>query len=218
VTSGDRSAATATGRGVSGDAPFDRYGAADVADLIREYPLAWVVARAGGAVGASLLPLLVETGADGAVVTLVGHMARRNPLFAALTADPGALILFTGPNGYVSPNTVGDRNWGPTWNYAQVRVEAEVTFVPEENDAALAALTAAMERGQPAPWQVAEIGDRYDGMAAAIIAFRARVTRLEARFKLGQDERPAVLAAILAGQGDADLVRWMRRMNAERLG
>jgi transcriptional regulator len=191
-------------RGMS--AAFERHGDADLRDLIADYPLAWVVAR--GSSTASLLPLLGEYDGEGRLVSLLGHMGRRNALFATLAADPAATILFNGPNAYVSPDHAERRDWGPTWNYAQATVAAEVTFLPEAGDEALARLVDAMERGR---WTHEELGARYAGMAQAIVAFRARVTGVEARFKLGQDEAPEVFEAICRNHPDAALVRWMRR-------
>lgn len=195
---------------------FEVYEPADVLDLIREYPLAWVTARGGDAQHASLLPLLAETDANGRLVRLVGHMARRNPLVGALTADPHALILFNGPQAYVSPSLVGERAWVPTWNYAQVRIEGELIFEPEGGDAALAMLVDAMEAGRAEPWHVEETGARYRSMEQAIIAFRVHVGTVRGRFKLGQDERHEVLRAIIANHPDAALVRWMERFGRRR--
>ena len=48
-------------------------------------------------------------------------------------------------------------------------------------------------------------------------AFEAHVRRLDHKFKLGQDERPEVFTQILAHNEDPELVRWMRRMNPERV-
>jgi transcriptional regulator len=127
------------------------------------------------------------------------------------------LVLFQGPQGYISPGWVRDRTWGPTWNYAQLRIEAEVRFDPDGGDAALAALVQAMEAGRDAPWRVDALGSRYRPMEQAIIAFRARITALRGRFKLGQDERPEILADILARLPDPALARWMRRFNKGRL-
>ena len=195
---------------------FDQFDDSDVRDLIGEFPLAWLCAADGRADYASLLPLLGAYDAQGRLTELIGHMARRNPLFDALSAAPRALILFHGPQGYVSPEHACKRDWGPTWNYAQLRIEAEIAFEPDQTGAALDMLVDAMEQGRPAPWQAAELGDRYAGMKQAIIAFRARVTRLSGTFKLGQDEQPETLRAILANLPDPSLVRWMRRFNRER--
>lgn len=196
---------------------FERYTDADVVEQIREYPLAWVCPLQGDSMAATLLPLLAETDSAGRVCTLLGHMARRNPLFAALSADPRALILFTGPQAYVSPACVSDPTWGPTWNYAQLRVEATLRFAPDGGDEALATLVDAMESRHPSGWSIDKMGPRYRAMEQAIVAFRADITRSQARFKLGQDEKPERLREILERHPDAALVRWMRRFNRGRL-
>jgi transcriptional regulator len=196
---------------------FADYDANDVADLIAEFPLAWVTAADGAAEHAALLPLVARLDDAGQVVRLIGHMMRRNPLWPALVADPRALILFQGPNGYVSPNAVGDRRWIPTWNFAQVRLEAEITFEPEGIDSALAALVDVAETGQDNPWTIDEAGTRYGQLSPLVIAFSARPTKVTAAFKLAQDEKPEVLRAILDNTSDEALARWTRRFNAERL-
>lgn len=185
---------------------------AQIADLIHQYPLAWVTARGATPAAASPLPLLADVDGEGRVVTLLGHMARSNPLVAALEADPRALILFQGPQSYISPNWAGERTWGPTWNYAVITIEAEVELRPDLNDHALERLVNAVEQNHQQPWKVAEMGPRYEKLVQYIVAFEAKVTRLDARFKLGQDERPEIFANILDALGpDDDLAGWMRR-------
>ncbi len=198
--------------------PFRPLDDGEVARLVAEHPLAWVVAR-GDAAGfaASPLPLLADLDGDGRVVRLVGHMARRNRLATVLAECPRALILFQGPQGYVSPGVVRDRSWGPTWNYAVVEVEADVTLRPGDNHAALTRLVDSMERDRAAPWTVAEMGPRYERLSQAIVAFHAEVRRLDARFKLGQDERPEIYRDILGSlPADDGLAAIMRRSNPGR--
>lgn len=196
--------------------PFDNATSQDIADLIRAYPLAWVVSHGSGGFAATPLPLLVDLGEDGTVVRLVGHFARSNPQVAAIEQDPRVLILFQGPQAYISPSWISDRTWGPTWNYATVQIEADVRFLPDEADNALGRLVEAMEAGRPNAWSIAEMGERYQRLRQGIIAFHADVRSVRARFKLGQDERPAVFAEILAGSGDDALTAWMRRLNPEK--
>lgn len=195
---------------------FEHFDASDVRDLITEFPLAWLCAGDADADHASLLPLIGAYDDDGALTHLIGHMARRNPLFEALTANPQALVLFRGPEAYVSPEHAGTRDWAPTWNYAQLRLEVDVTFEPDQADTALTMLVDAMEEGRREPWTAAELGARYVPMQRMIIAFRARVRKVSGKFKLGQDEAPAVLEAMLANIPDKPTVRWMRRFAARR--
>lgn len=191
----------------------------DVLELIREFPLAWVAPRDEGAARmASLLPMLANIDSEGRVVSLLGHMARRNPLLAALEVEPRAMLLFTGPQAYVSPGLVSTPTWAPTWNYAQVRIEANIRPRPDLGHDALERLTRVMDEPDQTGWRPRDVGARYDAMERAIIAFEADVISVTARFKLGQDETDQSLAEILAGHPDPVLTRWMRRLNAGRIG
>jgi transcriptional regulator len=177
---------------------------ADVVSLIAAHPLAWVVSRD---FDATPLPLLAECDAEGRLVSLFGHYARRNPQVATFEQDPGALILFAGPQGYVSPTLVSKPQWGPTWNYAALRIVADIAFVPEETDAALRRLAAHLE--PDGGWQVEAMGERYDRLIEHIVAFRATVASCEATLKLAQDETDDTFAEIVRGHPDEQLVRAM---------
>lgn len=195
---------------------FARVGHADVQMLIARHPLAWIVAPGAPAAAASLLPLLGRYATDGTLITLVGHMSRRNPLARALADAPLAYFLFTGPQGYVSPEHSGRRDWAPTWNYAALRIEAEVKLDADYTREAVEDLVDACEAGRAEPWTSAELGTRHEPMLARIIGFEARVTALQGTFKLGQDEPEEVFEALLTRHPDAELQDWMRRANADR--
>src|SRR3546814_3996903 len=137
------------------------------------------------------------------------------PIAATLAADPRALFRFSGPHGYVSPESLTDRDWAPTWNFAVVRIEADVAFDDALTDRALRRLVTKMEAGRRPPWSVEEMGDRYPAMRAKVIGFRAVIRANTPRFKLGQDERPAVFAEIVASLPEPALVRWMRRRSED---
>jgi len=195
---------------------FERFDGADVRKLVEDYPLAWVCGGSAGAIEASLLPLIGRFDEDGALIELIGHLARLNPLRATLTADPRATILFQGPDSYVSPAHAGVRDWAPTWNYAQLRVRAEVRFDEALTEYALEILVEAMEKGQLRPWSIAELGGRYHTMLGGIVGFRAMVTDLAGKFKLGQDERVETRASIIGSLPDPEMVAWMRRFDRGR--
>jgi len=187
---------------------------ADILRLVDEYPLAWVVSRGASGFGASPLPLLAETGSNGRIVSLVGHIAIANPQVSELRPFPLATILFTGPHGYVSPELVSKPDWAPTWNYATARFEVEVEFVPEETEQLVERLVRRMERDRRKPWTVLQMGARYAQLAQRIVGFRAHVNAVHGQFKLGQDESHRTLSDILSGLQDAALVRWMKDFNS----
>ncbi len=195
--------------------------AEQVLRLVLTHPLAWVVAQDAGGMRALPLPLRPRVGAAGRIESFEGHFGRSNALRAALEENPRALLLFSGPQGYISPSWVSDRTWAPTWNYAVVQFAVEVAFdeTPARLDAHLADLVKAMERGRPNAWQVSEMGARYDKLRRMIVPFEAKVVEQRARFKMGQDERDVIFAGITEGlerSGSEDLLAWMRELNPGR--
>ena len=189
--------------------------------LLLGHPLAWVVSLDEGEFRATPLPLRPRVGGDGRIEALEGHMARANPQFAALKRDARALLLFSGPQGYISPSWISERTWAPTWNYAVAQFLVTIAFdeTPARLDAHLDDLVGAMERGRPNAWSASEMGARYDTLKKRIIPFVATVVEQRAKFKLGQDENDSVFAEItqsLAGSGSDALLAWMRELNPGR--
>lgn len=191
--------------------PFVPRDPSDVVALVESYPLCWVVSDDGGNRFATPLPLLAEQDSEGRLVSLFGHIAKSNPQQQALERSPRATILCMGPQGYVSPRIVSSPTWGPTWNYAVCRFETEVRFVPEETEAAVWRLAAALEGAGPGDWTPEQMGERYHQLKQRIVAFRARVLGMDARFKLGQDENDVVFNDIVEGLADRTLAGWMSR-------
>ncbi|MET0336743.1 MAG: FMN-binding negative transcriptional regulator [Caulobacter sp.] len=187
--------------------PFVPARSSDVGDFVQDQILGLVIGGEGAA-HVTPLPLLAIRDEQSEVVEFFGHFGRSNPQIAALQADPRALVVFMGPHAYVSPTWISKPKWGPTWNYALAYFEVEIRFLPEENDKALAALVNAMEQGR---WAVDRLEERYEELAPHILAFRARVVRQTAKFKLGQDETPTTFGEILAHLGASPLADLMRK-------
>lgn len=204
--------------------PNDKYAARspeDVARLVLENPLAWIVSDTTGTPGSTLLPLRPRFGDDGEITHLIGHFARRNPQVRELERHAQASILFLGPQGYISPSWFADRSQAPTWNYASAEFRVEIAFRDDPGvlEADLRDLTAAMEAGRAGAWKIEDMGERYRRLAPRIIAFEATVLEVRAAFKLGQDERDDVYADIrrgLSASGRDELLAWMERFNSGR--
>lgn len=180
----------------------------DLARLIAEYPLAWLVAFGNPAM-ATPMPLLLECASDGAPRALLGHLPKKHPLVGAFTANSKGVFLFQGPQSYITPEWLPDKDWAPTWNFAVVAIEADVAIDPTLTDEALQRLVVHMERDRVAPWTVEALGERYARLREHVTGFRATITGWRPRFKLGQDESGTEFAAIVAGLGDSELARWM---------
>ncbi len=204
------------------DAPQGKFAPpseAEVARLVREHPLAWIVTCAEGEMRATPLPLKPERDDDGQPIgAFLGHFAGSNPHVQLLRRAPRSLLLFLGVNGYVSPSWMRDRTQAPTWNYASVQylVDVQLLEAPPARDAVLADAVACHEKGRPNAWHAGEMGARYETLARRVLAFRAVVVERRAKFKLGQDEREDVYADIagaMCGGDTAGLAEWMERSN-----
>lgn len=173
---------------------------ADVIQLIKRQPLAWIISYKNPIL-ATPLPLLPETVEHSRLMSLTGHYARSNPHVAHLQNDPFVSLLFMGPNGYISPSWFNDRTQAPTWNYACVNIRARIEFLDDQKDLDLIIrnLVRAMEMGRENPWDVDDMHERYALLLKNIIPFRAHVLEMNAKFKLGQDERDDVYHDIIKG-------------------
>ncbi|MDG2523016.1 FMN-binding negative transcriptional regulator [Caulobacter segnis] len=191
--------------------PFVPARPTDVGDFVEQQILGLVMSS-GEAAHVTPLPLLAVRNADGEVVEFFGHFGRSNPQIQALEADPRAVVVFMGPQAYISPSWISKPKWGPTWNYALAYFEVEIRFVPEENDKALADLADALEHGR---WTPDRLEERYDELAPHILAFRARVVRQTAKFKLGQDETPTTFGEILDHLGKSSPLAELMRKTRE---
>lgn len=187
---------------------FEPRDAAAVARLIDDFPLGWIIADARPEL-AQPMPLLADRDAAGAPVSLLGHLPKRHPLVAALREQPAATMLFTGPHGYISPALVDEESWAPTWNFAVAVTSAEVAFDDALTDEALTRLVRHMERSRPRPWSIDKMGERYAQLRARVIGFRASITAIRPRFKLGQDEKDSDFATIVERLSDPVLAQWM---------
>ena len=150
--------------------------------------------------------------------TLIGHFARANP-HAKHAEAAQSIAIFHGPHAYVSPSFYADPAASvPTWNYAVVHAHGPITLSPDRagTQAILDMLIHRFESTRPAPWQLGLDPVRLDAMVGAIVGFRMRIKRIDAKFKLVQnrsdDDRARVIAA-LDGEGypeAAATAAWMR--------
>lgn len=184
-------------------AHFGAVGDDDVARLIAQMPLCWIVPH-GDPAAAILMPVVLEHGHR----SLLGHLPLRAPATEALRSDPRVSFLFLGANGYVSPAHAGIDDWAPTWNFVSAKLTGTVSLDPGLTREAVEAIVALMEG--PDGWNTGAIQHRYDRLAAGIIGFRAAIEKVTPRFKLGQDERPEVRSRLAEALAGSAIAKWMK--------
>lgn len=189
--------------------------------FIRENSFATVVSRGeSGAPFASHLPILLRRGEAGGAV-LVGHMARANPQWRQFESEGEVLVIFQGPHGYISPSWYASAQAVPTWNYSAVHAYGVPRLVEsgERLTEIVDETVAEYESGFEQPWKADLPKEFRENLLKAIVGFEIPITRLEGKFKLGQNRPEAdvvgACAGLEAGGGHADavLAEWMRKAN-----
>ncbi|EQD43447.1 Negative transcriptional regulator [mine drainage metagenome] len=197
----------------------------DVLDaLLRAYPLATVLLSGADGIVANWVPFEL----DGAQ-RLSGHVARGNELAQADGAD--VLLLFHGPQGYVSPNWYPSKHVTgrevPTWNYAVVEVRGRLRVIDDALwlRALLERLTDRHEAALSQPWRVGDAPpDHIESSLRAIVGLEIAITGISGKFKLSQNHPAANRAGVVEGlrrraaPGDAELADLMVRAEESRDG
>jgi transcriptional regulator len=193
----------------------EHYRVEDVAQmhaLMRAKPLAAFISCGSSGLYATHLPTVLK--GECAYGVIECHLARANPHWKDLAAATEALMIFQGPEGYITPNWYPSKSLHgkvvPTWNYAVVHAygRPEVMQDKEWLRRHVSELTAQQERNETQPWMVTDAPASYiDVMLRGIVRFRFAVTRLEGKWKMSQNremqDRDGV-AKGLGQRGDGD--------------
>lgn len=174
---------------------------AAVARLVHDHPFATLITPGTPEPSITHLPLLLIAGCE-PHGTLIGHFARAN-LHWQHAAGVESIAVFHGPHAYVSPSWyVEPAKAVPTWNYATVHAHGTLEIVKDaaETRAIVNTLVQRFESGRVAPWSFAMPEPQRDALVGAIVGFRLRIKRIEAKFKLSQnrprEDRARVIAAL----------------------
>ncbi len=162
----------------------------------------------------SHLPLLLDPAA-GPQGALIGHLARANPQWKESDLAKLALVVFMGPDAYVSPSWYPSKHEHgrvvPTWNYRVVHVRGMLTLfeAPDELRAHVEALSDRHEARFETPWRVGDAPEDFvQRQLKGIVGLRLRITSIEGKAKLSQNrleaDRQGVIAALAQSQGLSD--------------
>lgn len=151
------------------------------------HPFATVIGTDGNQAVATQLPLLIYK--DGENLKLRGHMMRQTDHHQAFEKNKAALILFHGPQSYVSAGWYSERGHGSTWNYMTVHVRGHLRFLDVTGTIEiLSETTRLMEKDQQTPQHFEQLTPDYIAAnVKAIVGFEIKVDWLYPIFKLSQN-------------------------------
>ena len=177
---------------------------AEVVEFMRANSFPILATGTGGVLHASHLPALVSDKNNQIILDM--HMARNNDQWKEFLDDE-VLVLFAGPNAYVSPRWYVDNERVPTWNYAAVHaygIPKIISDKKEKHDSQRRLIESLDPQWLP---KFDALRQEYvDMMLDGIVNFSIPVTRLETRWKLSQNRgrrEQELIAAALEKSSDS---------------
>jgi transcriptional regulator len=148
---------------------------------------------------ATFLPLLHDDG------SLLGHVARANDHWQ-LRPVGESLVIVHGPEGYITPSWYPAKaehgRVVPTWNYLTAHIYGELIVHddPVWLEDLVRRLTVRHESERTRPWSVDDAPRDYiDAQLRAIVGVELKITRIEAKAKLGVQRSEADVNGVIDG-------------------
>ena len=174
-------------------------------DLIRAHPLGLLITAGPGGLMANPIPFVLDAAASERG-TLRAHLARANPQWRDLGAVEECLVVFQGPQAYVTPSWYATKQETgkvvPTWNYATVHAWGRPQIMDSEGwlRSQIDALTAQKEEPRALPWQVADAPEAFvAAQIKGIVGIEIPVARIEGKWKVSQNRTEADRAGVFQG-------------------
>jgi transcriptional regulator len=196
-------------------------------ELMRGRPFAALISSGAAGLYASHLPTVLKEEGEHGVIEC--HLARANPHWRELAEGHEALMIFQGPEGYITPNWYATKAQTgkvvPTWNYAVVHAYGRPAVMEEKEWLVrhVGELTAQQEKTEAQPWKLSDAPDSYiDVMTRGIIGFRFAITRLQGKWKMSQNRVEQDWKGVVTGLNsratgdDLEMAETVSRQNAQR--
>ena len=158
----------------------------EVWGFIQENSFGTIVTTEQGKPIATHLPFGLSKKEDDYYIT--GHMAYGNPQWKTFEQGEDVLVMFQGPNAYISSSWYGHEEV-PTWNYQAVHVYGKASVL--EKDELIEDLTLMLEkyeenRENPVLWD--KLSPHFlENQLKGIVGFKIKVREIQAAYKLSQN-------------------------------
>jgi transcriptional regulator len=173
--------------------------------LMRSHPLATWATQGDGELIVNHVPFVLDA-AHGPYGLLRCHVARANSVWQLFSKTIASVVIFHGPNAYVSPSWYPSKQEHgkvvPTWNYTVVHAYGIPTIVEDQTQLIrhLTELTTSQEQHQAVPWQVTDAPAEFiEQMSRHIVGIEMPITRLFGKWKVSQNRAAADRLGVVTG-------------------
>ncbi|OED44799.1 hypothetical protein AB833_00220 [Chromatiales bacterium (ex Bugula neritina AB1)] len=173
--------------------------------FIQDYPLGTLITSIENLIDADHIPFYLKTQENGQV-TLQSHIAKANPLWKTCSEGQEILLIFNGPNTYISPNFYPSKKEAgkavPTWNYSVVHVRGRIHFKHDSSwiFQLLNDISDVHELSQNIPWSVSDAPEDFTKkLVSAVVGFEVIIENMVGNFKLSQNKTESDYSGVING-------------------
>ncbi len=189
--------------------------------LIRAQPLGTLITAGAGGLLANLIPFIVKDGGEKGI--LRAHIARANDQVEALRSGAETLVVFQGPQAYITPSWYAAKaehgRVVPTWNYVVVQARGIPRLIDDAAwiRAQIGELTESQENRRAEPWRVSDAPEPFImGQIGAIVGVEIPIASIAGKWKVSQNRAAADRKGVEEGLQREGLGDEMARLVAER--
>lgn len=186
-------------------------------EVIKKHPLAMLITTGESGLTANLIPFSLSP--VGEYGTLHAHLARGNNQLKDLQQDREVLVVFQGPEAYVSPSWYPSKaeqgKVVPTWNFVMVQVRGKAKLIEDAAwlRAQVEQLTDQQEQTRPHPWQVNDAPETFiEQQLKGIVGVEIPICQIEGKWKISQNRTAADQRGVIAGLSSEGLSLEMAKL------
>ena len=191
-------------------AHFEEHRSTVLHELVRRCPLGLLIRQTvAGDLCADSVPFVLDADPRGGPGLLRGHVARANPLWHDTRVDSPVLVVFQGPQAYISPSFYPSKaehgKVVPTWNYVMVQARGRLQAIDDAPwlHAFVTRLTDRHESSRRTPWAVSDAPPDYiGGMLRAIVGIEIALNELTGKWKVSQNRSAHDRDGVARGLGE----------------
>lgn len=173
---------------------------------IKEYSFGVLVVADGDGIDANHLPFHFSASKEHPFGILRCHVARVNPVWQRIENGASILVVFQGPDAYVSPSWYETKaetgKVVPTWNYVAVHAKGTASIFQEYAwlKEHLHELTDLHESNRDNPWSVDDAPSEFTNrLVKAIVGIEIQIEALTGQVKASQNHPDRNRVGVKAG-------------------
>ena len=165
-------------------------------DVIRDNGFATLTSLHKESLTATHLPLLLSEDKK----ELIGHFAKGNRQWTDIEGQE-VLVVFQGPQCYISPSWYESKDTVPTWNYVTVHVSGKIQLLKDEDPRLWQSMVNLTEKYEhpKSQYNLHDVNPTYiTALSKGVVGFAVSIDNMKGKAKLSQNHSKERVERVIA--------------------